>query len=205
MSKLLQGLLVYAGKNGNVPVRTICAPKRFPLLSNATSFTALVCPFSVRSNSPVSQSQIFTVAASLADAITLNVGWNATLSTCPRCPVSTYAAGALGTQSVWRAARLAGDSDNSSCSEALRFSRSMIYQRIVCPNIVEILVKIMTLDRKTCMRTFFCNRITLVHFFSSSPTYFPFGSGVYSTPVSDLSALNASVKLFACKYSRIDF
>lgn len=55
------------------------------------------------------------------------------------------------------------------------------------------------------MRTFFCNRITLVHFFSNSPTYFPFGSGVYSSPVSDLSALNASWKLLACRYSRIDF
>ena len=55
------------------------------------------------------------------------------------------------------------------------------------------------------MRTFFCNRITLVHFFSNSPTYFPFGSGVYSSPVSLLSALKASVKLLACKYSRIDF
>ena len=55
------------------------------------------------------------------------------------------------------------------------------------------------------LRTFFCNRITLVHFFSSSPTYLPLGSGVYSTPVSSLRALNASVKLFACRYSRIDF
>ena len=55
------------------------------------------------------------------------------------------------------------------------------------------------------LRTFFCNRITLVHFFSNSPTYFPFGSGVYSKPVSALSALKASVKLLACRYSRIDF
>ena len=97
------------------------------MLSKSRSVTCLVCPFNVRSNSPVSQSQILTVASMLADASKLNVGWKATFVISPRWPVSVYDAGALGTQSVCKAARLAGAKDSSSCREAFRFSRSIIY------------------------------------------------------------------------------
>lgn len=102
------------------------APNKLPLLSKSRSFTFLVWPFNVRSNSPVSQSQILTVKSSLADAIRLNVGWNATFVTASRCPVRVYAAGATGTQSVSDPARLVGALFSSSCSVAIVLSISFI-------------------------------------------------------------------------------
>jgi len=105
------------------------SPKRLPLLSKSTSFTERVWPLSVLSNSPVSQSQILTVESSLAEAMILYEGWKATRRTWSRWPVNVYAAGALGTQSVCRAARFAGDIETSSWRLALRFSRSMICGR----------------------------------------------------------------------------
>jgi len=53
-------------------------PSSLPLGSKAISCTESVCPFNVRSYSPVSKSQTFMDASSLADTIKLNTGWKIT-------------------------------------------------------------------------------------------------------------------------------
>lgn len=50
-----------------------------PVESKQMSWIESVWPFSVLSYSPVSKSQTFIVASSLAETITLNTGWNITL------------------------------------------------------------------------------------------------------------------------------
>ena len=64
------------------------------------SCTAFVCPLSVRSASPVSQSHTLMLESSDADATELKTGWNASRETVARCPVSVCRAGSLGTQSA---------------------------------------------------------------------------------------------------------
>lgn len=49
-------------------------PINVPCISKSTSMTALVCPLTVRSKSPLSQSQILTVASSDAEAKVVHRG-----------------------------------------------------------------------------------------------------------------------------------
>jgi hypothetical protein len=56
-------------------------PNHRPLESNSRSCTDRMCPFNVRSRSPVSQSQSLIVASSDAEASKEYNGWNATLVT----------------------------------------------------------------------------------------------------------------------------
>lgn len=56
------------------------------------------------------------------------------------------------------------------------------------------------LQKKHAQLTFFCNLITDVHFFSSRPAYFAFGSGMNPCwSVSRWSASNVSVKPLVCR------
>lgn len=90
-------------------------------------------------------------------------------------------------------------SSSSSC--AFRASRSMI-----CCGTLSISMRVSVLPRQQqrwsereqsssrpthqhiCILTFFCRRITEVHFFSSSPAHFAFGSGTKSACTQSLSA-----------------
>lgn len=76
-------------------------PRFFPLESYSQSVTDLVWPFKVRSNSPVSQSQILRVVSSLAVTILENRGWNDREVTGDRCPVRVCFAGARGNHSMF--------------------------------------------------------------------------------------------------------
>jgi hypothetical protein len=90
--------------------------------------TALVCPFTVLSNSPDSQSQIFTVESSLAEAKTVQVGWNAIRVIGARWDVSVCRAvrGKNGPEEDEAEER--DEVDNSASRDAFRASRS-----IFCP------------------------------------------------------------------------
>jgi hypothetical protein len=104
------------------------SPINAPFGSKSTSITAFVCPFTVRSNSPPSQSQILTVESSLAEATTVHVGWNATRVIGDRCEVRVCRAGARGMKGAEEdeedVARVGEAS--SARRAALRDSRSMI-------------------------------------------------------------------------------
>src|ERR1700710_1495836 len=62
----------------------------------STSSTALVWPLSVLSSSPTSQSHIFIVESSEAEAREEKIGWKATEVTGRRWPCNVCLAGALG-------------------------------------------------------------------------------------------------------------
>ena len=57
-----------------------------------------------------------------------------------------------------------------------------------------------------CLRTFFCNRITLVHFFSNSPSYFLDVAASNASPMlaSVRSAAAALERLLEARYAMID-
>lgn len=93
---------------------------------------------------------------------------------------------------------------SSDCMAAARDSSSIIYSRTRISNFV--LVGGITASRNV-VRTFFCRRTTLVHFFSRRPSYFltvvvsSTSSGRLS---SSLSAAAVLSKLFAERYAIID-
>lgn len=134
------------------------------------SSTALVCPFTVRSSSPSSQSQILRVVSSDPEAREEKIGWKATQFTGPRCDCSVCLAGARGshdTGSMLRREREVGVAESSSdWSTVLRDSRSII---------------------------FFCRRTTEVHFFSRRPSYFLEVSGVNVSPMESSSRSAAAL------------
>lgn len=171
-----QGLAVRA----HLRHRARDGPRKFPLLSKSASWTALVCPLTVRSRSPVSQSQTLSVASSLAVTMTLKTGWKATLVTGLRWPVIVCRAGARGSQSGELAdGRFVGADESSSVSCAFFVSRSMIYHAQTESAAVRPGSWLPAAERAPARarRTFFCSRITLVHFFSSKPVHLARGSG----------------------------
>lgn len=123
-----------------------CLPSNFPCPSNAMSCTESVCPFRVLSYSPVSKSHTFIVASSEADTIMLKMGWKITRLTVARWPDSLNFSGWRGIHSVGVRLAFVGAPSINSFSVSLSFDSSSI--------------------------TFFCNRMTDVHFFSNKPRYF---------------------------------
>ena len=125
-------------------------------------------PFIVLSCSPSSQSQIFIVQSSDPEAKDEWMGWNATDVTAFRCPCRLCRAGDRGNQAAGSWFRFDKDVgvalSISDCRVLFCDSSSNIYGRTVraawhaCITVGE--------------QTFFCNRTTLVHFFSRRPSYF---------------------------------
>ena len=119
----------------------------------------------VRSSSPSSQSQTLIVVSSEPDASEENIGWKATHVIGYRWDWSVCRAGARGSQLAgsWFLRRSEVGVVESSSLWRLEFrcSRSSTY---ACEQ---------GIHGYRCRKcTFFCNRTTLVHFFSSNPSYF---------------------------------
>ena len=140
-------------------------PPRGPPKSQSN--TAFVCPFTVRSSSPSSQSQILRVVSSEPEASEEKMGWKATQVMGERCDCSICRAGDRGSHEAgsWlRRERDVGVALSSSDWRLeLRDSRSIICGSSFSAGCCSICRDVVT---------FFCNLTTLVHFFSRSPSYF---------------------------------
>lgn len=124
-------------------------------------------PLMVRSSSPSSQSQTLIVVSSDAEAREENMGWKAIDVTGRRWDCNVCLAGDRGSQVVGSTFRRdeSGVFESSSLCRAVFFdSRSII---------------------------FFWRRTTLVHFFSSRPSYFLAEAASKFGPIC-ISSLNAS-------------
>ena len=152
-------------------------PPRGPPKSQ--SRMAFVWPFTVRSSSPSSQSQILRVVSSEPEAREENIGWKATHVTGDRWDWRVWRAGDRGSQVVgsWlRRERDVGVAlSNSDWRFELRASRSIIWGH---PRSASCLY-----TNVTMIATFFCKRTTLVHFFSRSPSYFLLVASSKASPI----------------------
>jgi len=104
--------------------------KSFPSKLKSTSWTVLVWPLIVCSNSPVSQSQILIVVSSDELATIVNVGWKAMPVTGMRWPERLYRDGLRGIHtngSTFFCLMEDGAESNSVCRACIRASRSMIW------------------------------------------------------------------------------
>lgn len=140
-----------------------------------------------------------------------NIGWNATLFMVAWCD-SKQCRGDLGSQEAgsWlRFEREVGVALSSSdCSAPFRASSSIIWDWVTLDVVSRVAVKPGNGTKNMqCKPTFFCKRTTLVHFFSSSDSYF-FATAASKTSFSRLNSVLSvaavSEKSLADRYAMID-
>jgi len=143
------------------------------------------------------------VASSLADTTRLKTGWKITLLMGALCPVKLYFSGGLGIHSDGDLLPRVGAPSMNSFSASESLDSSSITYDIHRVSSHDYLSNVISLSNP-CMyamahesiekiffklgkATFFCNRITEVHFFSNRPPYF-----LSTSPGISASFLNAS-------------
>jgi hypothetical protein len=120
-----------------------------------------------------------------------------------RCDSRVYRGSELGSQDDGSLLRIERDTgvalSSSDCNAAFLDSRSIICNKAA--------VRYHVAELGLVARTFFCNRTTLVHFFSSNPLYLSAvaRSNAFSSRFrSVLRAATAAVSRFAVRYAMID-